>query len=113
MTTNDQDPKALNLLYNKTLDQYEAKLDRIEAAFDDKCEEIRIAAHQKLDALPKNDRAGRARVLEEEKKELDQVVLELKTAIGKGSREMRTTLEKIQAQADAVTTEMENELNAL
>jgi hypothetical protein len=113
MTSNSQDPKAPIPLYDSTIDKYEDWLDRLETAFNNRCEEIRIATHQKLDALPKNDLIGRKKVLEEEKIELDQAVRELKEAVGKGGRDTRKTLEKIQAQMDDVASDVENELDVL
>ena len=106
-------PKALNLkilnrLYNEEIDKFEARLDELEATFKFLCEEIRTGAHLKLDALPKNDRIRRERVLNEEKKELDRVLGDLKVAIKKSNREMRRNLEKIQAQKDALATDVES-----
>jgi len=113
MTNNDLDPKAPKLLYDSTIDKYEDWLDRLETAFNNRCEEIRVATHQKLDALPKNDLVGRKKVLEGEKMELDQAVSELKEAIGKSGRDTRKTLEKIQAQMDDAASDVENELDVL
>lgn len=113
MATKAQDLKTLNRLYNEEIDKFEARLDELEATFNRRCEEKRTAAHLKLTILPKTDRIGRGRVLTEEKKELDQVLGELKMAIKKSSREMRKALEKIQTKKDDVAADVENELNAL
>jgi hypothetical protein len=112
MTTKTQDLKTLNRLYNEEIDKFEARLDRLEVAFNRRCEEIRTAAHTKLNALPKNDRISRGRVLTEEKKELDQIVRELKTAIRESGRETQKICEKIQSQIDAIVVRLENEINA-
>jgi len=113
MTTKAQDPKSLNRLYNEEIDKFEARLDKFEAAFNRRCEEIRTESHLKLDALPKSDRIGRGRVLTEEKKELDQVLRELKMAIKNSGHEMRKTIERIQTQIDGVAADVENELGTL
>jgi uncharacterized coiled-coil protein SlyX len=95
----------LNRRYNEEIDQYEERLDELEVAFNFLCDEIKAAAHRKLDALPKSDRLGRGQVLAEEKKELDRVLGELRTSIHKNGRDMRNALEKIQAEKDAMTAD--------
>jgi hypothetical protein len=109
MTTKDLNLKVLNRLYYEEIDKFEARLDELEAAFNGLCDEIKKAAHLKLNGLPKNDRMGRKGVLAEEKKELDRVLEDLRASIKKSSREMRKALEKIQAQKEALAVDEKGE----
>jgi len=104
------DTEALNRLYDETVEAHKAYLEKVHNAFDQRCEEIRVAAHKELDALPESDKDGRQKALTQEKIELDQALSELKMALHRSSEDARHTLEDIQAKMEASSVDLEREL---
>lgn len=95
-----EDLLELNRLYDATVEHHKSYLEKLHNAFNTRCEEIRVAAHAKLDALPETDQEGRKKVLAEEKTKLDKVLAELKEAIHRSSQDARKKLEEIEAKLE-------------
>ncbi|MFH0820596.1 MAG: hypothetical protein V1908_02370 [Candidatus Peregrinibacteria bacterium] len=105
-----EDPLELNRLYDETVEAHKVYLEKVHDAFDRRCEEIRIKAHQKLDALPESDTEGHQKVVAEEKVELDKSLSELKAALHRSGQDARKKLEEIQAKLETGTVSLEREL---
>ncbi len=113
MTTLPADPQELNRLYNKTVDHHKQYLDKVHQAFDRRCEEIKLATHEKLNGLPESDQQGRQQTLDEEKAELDKVLSELKMTLQKSSQDARQKLEEIEARLDTHEFDFETQLTTI
>ena len=106
-------PEELDRIYNATVDHHRAYLNKLHQAFNKRCEKIRQDAHQKIDQTDENDKEVRKKILEEEKRQLDQTLAELKYAVSKSSREAREKLEEIENKRDQSAVDLEKELATL
>lgn len=105
-----QEKTALNELYESTIDEHQAYLEKLETSFNGRCEDIRKKSHEKLAAIPETDEPARQKVVEEEQKELDGVLAELKEAIAKSDRDARARLEAIENRLESGAENLEKAL---
>lgn len=100
----------LDLEYNEALQAHRDYLSKIQEAFDRKCESIGSAAKDKLASIPDSDKEERKQVLLDEQAQLDKTLAELKEVVNRSSREMRSTLEAIEAKRGENAIDLESEL---
>ncbi len=85
----------LNDQYNQIVEQQRDYLNKVQAAFDQRCDEITQIAQEKLAKIPEENRAERQKVFEEQKKQLNEALTQLRTAIDHSGTQTRIHLENM------------------
>ena len=75
--------------------RYRAFLLEVQEAFDRHCDEIKAEATKQIAAIPESDQEARKRVLDDQKAQLDQTLMELKQLLSQKAAEVRVQLEEI------------------
>lgn len=104
------DEQALARLYNETLEQHQTFLERLQAAFNRRCDEIGAETKKKLAEIGETDEEARQRAMAEEKELLDKTLSELKFAINKSNSNAMKKLEEIQERLDSRDLNLEKAL---
>jgi hypothetical protein len=102
----------LQELYQKTAQEYKKFFDKVHESFIRHCEEIKVKTNSALDATAEQDSATRQKILEDQKKELDTSLAELKQLLDQKGREARIKLEDIVQQQESSAVNLEQELEA-
>ncbi len=103
-------PVGLQQLYSQTTKEYRAFFEKVRAAFNQHCDEIKDRTEEKLAILKEDDKEGRKAVLLEQKKELDESLSELKQLLANESSRMRKTLEDIRRQQESQSFDLDTAL---
>ena len=101
-------------LYIQTINEQRDYLAKLQAAFNQQCDQIALQANEKLKAIPETDTAARKAVFDEQKKLLDTALSQLKTEIAHSGTANRHKLEEIHTQREvAVIANLETEMKSL
>lgn len=90
----------LDLKYQETIDKQRDYLAKLQAAFNQHCDEITAEAEKKLEGVPETEAQARQQVYETQKKKLDEALAQLRNEIDRSSRETRKKLEEINNQRE-------------
>ncbi|MBN1258764.1 hypothetical protein JXA05_03330 [Candidatus Peregrinibacteria bacterium] len=102
-----------NTLYSEIIFLHQAYLDRLQDAFETRCETIKAESQKKLAATPEGDTDTRKMILEEEKNLLDQTLAELRATINESDKKTRAKLEEIENNKVSVESEIEKALTQI
>lgn len=94
---------TLNDQFLQVIDAQRNHLAELQKTFDARCDEIAALIEAKLAKLAPGDKAGRQKIMAEQKKLLDEALLNLKVAINQSQNETRRKLEEIQSQREMET----------
>ena len=100
----------LDRQYDDIVESHREYLERVQSAFDKRCEEIGTEAKKKLEEIPEEDQEARKEVLMEEQKLLDQTLAELKQVVARRDSDVRKKLEEIEKKREASALDLEAEL---
>ena len=100
MPTPTPTPSPTDKLYLETINQQRDYLAKLQEAFNKHCDEITSQANEKLDAIPDADKEGKAKVLAEQKQQLDQALVQFKSEVTHSMGVTRKKLEEIQSQRE-------------
>jgi len=94
---------ALDDLYNKTVNDQRDYLVKLQEAFNQHCDQITAEAQKKLTVIPETDLQTRKNVFDEQKKLLDEALIQLKKEIDSSHTQVRKKLEEIHGQRELET----------
>ena len=107
ISTTEED---LDRQYDDIVESHRTYLERVQSAFDKRCEEIGAEAKKKLEEIPEEDEEGRKEVLMEEQGLLDQTLAELKQVVARRDADVRRKLEEIEKKREESAMDLEAEL---
>ena len=105
--------EELDHLYDEVVESHREYLERVQSAFDKRCEEIGADAKKKLEQIPEDDEEARKEVLMEEQRFLDQTLSELKHVVARRDADVRKKLEEIEKKREESALDLEAELAKL
>ncbi len=85
----------LNVIYLQTIDEHKDYLTKLQEAFNIHCAQITAQTQQRLKEIPENDIESRGKIIEEQKKLLDEALSQLKKEINESGAKNRKKLEEI------------------
>lgn len=112
-TTLPNDEQDLSMLYQETIDHHHSYLDRLQTAFNKRCENIGVKTKEKLKDVPEEKKEEREKIMTEEQEMLDKTLAELKYAINRSNSNARKRLEDIQTKLDSDEVNLEKELSEI
>ncbi len=86
--------------YTQTVNEQRNYLLSLQTAFNQHCEEITAQAQEKLNKTPETDIEGRKKIADEQKKLLEDAIVQLKKEINGSSSKNRVRLEEIFSQIE-------------
>jgi argininosuccinate lyase len=92
----------LDETYLRTINDYRNYLTNLQSAFNKRCEEITAQEEAKLKNTPETDLPARRQIGEEQKKLLNEALVQLKSEITQSSNKFRQKLEDIHKQRELI-----------
>ncbi len=96
--------------HDEIVESHRNYLEKIQKAFDARCDEIGVATEKKLTEIPESDQEKRKEILTEEQQQLDQALAELKQVVNRRDADVRKKLEDIEKKRDESAMDLEAEL---
>lgn len=94
------DEEQLKALYQSTIQHHHQFLEKVQTAFDNRCDEIGASTKEKLAEIDEEDEEVKQQIMEEEKALLNKTLSELKFTINKSNSNALKKLEEIQNKLD-------------
>ncbi|MBU0577679.1 hypothetical protein KJ742_06695 [Patescibacteria group bacterium] len=88
-------------------------IEQVYAAFNKHCEEVHAETVKKLRATAPDDKEARKKILEDQKKELNETLAELKAVLHAKTKETRERMEKIEKQRMEKEFDLEEQLASI